>query len=77
MEDGLEMWTVYQSPSDYPGKFVVRRRVVRAGGMTDVDPEPSAVVDTLAAARFPLQARGLVCMPREDGDDPVIVETWF
>lgn len=72
---GLPMWTIYANPSDYAGKYVVRRSVSGAEGVAH-DPEPLAVVDTLMDARRALP-RGLVCMHRAADDDPVIVEVWL
>lgn len=74
-ESALSMWTVYQSPSDYPGRFVVRRCEVARGVITH-DATPLAVVDTLEAARAAVP-RGLACMHRHPEDQPQIVEVWL
>lgn len=73
--DVLAMYTIYQNPSDYPGRFVVRRCHVGAGGIV-FDPQPLAVVDSLEAARETLDRSVLVLLPRHPGDEPQIVETW-
>lgn len=73
----LEMWTIYENPSDYPGKFVVRKCVVHQG---ELEPRqarnPKSVCDTLEEARgaIPLW---LVNLGRKEQDDPCIVETWI
>ena len=76
MTDGIEMFTVYSNPSDFPGKYVVRRSCVASKGIV-VDQEPLVVADDLESARSPLIERGLACMARHPHDDPVIVEVWL
>lgn len=71
----LEMWTVYWSPLDYPGQFVARKCLI--GGA----PELQMTNDMYTAATLEelrdLLPPGLVLMPRDESDDPVIVETWI
>lgn len=69
----LSIWTVYEHPRDYPDDFVVREHRVYPDGTTHPMPEAQRY-PTLAAARAPLQARGLTPMARHPGDDPTIVE---
>jgi hypothetical protein len=69
----LPQFVIYNSPKDFPGKYVVRMWLVgHRMGPTDLIEQ----FDTLEQARefVPL---GLFCMPRADVDEPVIVETWF
>jgi hypothetical protein len=72
----LAMWTVYDNPKDYPGKFVARRFDVDASG-----PKPSAsiiIAEDLDTLRDILQFEfGLVKLMRSPGDEPQIVETWL
>lgn len=68
------MWTIYANPADHPGQHVVRGWSIQAQG-AEPDPE-CTVVDTLTAARKTLPP-GLVCLPRQSGDDPCIVESWL
>jgi hypothetical protein len=75
MSDVLSSFTVYQSPRDCPGKFVVRRWVIR-GGPAPVPTNDVVVCDTLDEARE-FVPPGLICFPRSEGDDPTIVETWM
>jgi hypothetical protein len=68
----LIIWTIYESPSDYPGQFVVRPTSVR-------HESPflnHMLAHDLEAARR-LIPPGTVCFERSETDDPVIVETWF
>jgi hypothetical protein len=69
----LSMWTVYDHPDGYAArKFEVE------------DAQPVATKETLLATDEPglellrdaFQQAGLVCMPRSEGDDPQIIETW-
>jgi hypothetical protein len=71
----LSMWTVYASPSDFPGKYVARRWDIKAG-------ESHPTTDSLLAERIErLRERfaqmGLHCIPAQPGEDPCIVETWL
>lgn len=75
MSEGLSIFTIYNNPSDYPGKFVVRRWVV-ADGQERRDDGYLVLEDTLEAARLRLP-QGMVRMNRNDDDDPVIVENWL
>lgn len=73
MKSQLSIWTVYERPLDHPQKFVARRWA------SFLEPAPTADVilaDDLGELRKMLPA-GLVRMPRQPGDDPVIVETWI
>lgn len=76
-DDELPMWTVYKNPSDYPGKYVVRRSVAGPGGTLRHDPFPIVVAETIEEARLSLPQVGLHCIPRYAEDDPVIVEVWL
>lgn len=66
----LEIWTIYDSPSDLPGRFVARKWLLDR-------PTETILQDlTLVGLRAQLPA-GLTKFPRNDRDDPNIVETWF
>jgi hypothetical protein len=69
----LNMWTIYDNPSDYPGKFVVRRWIVK-GPLEAAD--DVIVCDTLEEARSKIP-EGLVGVPRAYEDALCTVETWF
>ena len=81
--EGLPMFTVYDHPHDYPSEFVIRAtRLVRLAGQPRiVDEGIVARGATLAAVRAQLQqlplGPSLYCLPRQEGDDPVIVEMWI
>lgn len=72
----LEMWTVYKSPPEYPGKYVARLWVVVHGATEPRQTGDMAIAPDLDSVRTMLPW-GLVCLPRSEGDDPAIVETWF
>jgi hypothetical protein len=66
----FDLYTIYENPRDYPGKFVVRRWV-------GLKPDPTAEVrDTLADARAAVPV-GRVLLSRMADDDPCIAETWI
>lgn len=75
----LPMLTVYDNPSDFPGKIVLRRSDVLMG-KGEVRPwKARAVFDTLLAARHAIRRNypHLTALPRQSADDPVIVEVWL
>ncbi len=70
----LSMWTIYDSPSDFPGKYVARR--------FEIEPNrPLATSDhivgpTLESVRAQLPP-GLYRMDRVSHDEPHVVEVWL
>jgi hypothetical protein len=66
----LTIWTVYRSPKDYPGHWVLRAHDVPGGPRTDcfVSKTYLGVVGHLPA--------GVVKLMPTENDDPVIFETW-
>ena len=74
IQDGhLPQFTVYNSPKDFPGKHVVRMWLVSHEVKST---NLVGVFDTLEQARA-FVPPDLIRMPREEADDPVIVETWL
>lgn len=71
----LSHFVIYENPSDYPGRFVVRRFVID-GSALKVAVHPAAICDTIEHARFVIPDGFMKMMPHPD-DDPVIVETWI
>lgn len=66
----LELWTVYDSPIDLPGRFVARKWLLD-------QPTRELLQDkTLEGLRAKLP-QGLTCLQRSPQDDPKIVETWL
>ena len=72
--DVLEIWTICERPSDYPDGFTVRKHVVGKGGSHPTDEMFMAPSLDEARALIPM---GLICVGREQADDPVIVESWL
>jgi len=75
-ETALEVFTIYRRPLDFPDvPFVVRRFVITPAGVRSTD-DVFGLTD-LDAGRAGLAELGLVCVPRQEGDEPQIVETWL
>lgn len=73
----LSLWTIYKHPRDYPQHYVARRSEIGGqpgSGIKITDDMFTA--DTLNELRA-LLPLGLVCIPRLEHDDPVIVEVWM
>jgi hypothetical protein len=71
----LTIWTVYERPRDYPTGWIARMHEVGSDG-----PEPTGYVIKaveLEPIREKLARAGLVCIPRQEGDQWEIVETWI
>jgi hypothetical protein len=73
-EDGLQIFTIYDHPSDHP-----RHVVLRTWWITPRTPPRTAeaLCDTLDEARAVMLAAGLVCLGRQPDEDPTIVESWI
>lgn len=65
----LALWTVYDSPTDLPGRFVARKWLL---DQPTNDLLEDKTLDGLRAKLPP----GLTCLARSPQDDPKIVETW-
>lgn len=70
-------YTIYESPADHPGSYVVRGWIIVPG---EPNPRPTnffRLYPSLEDARFELDNGELVPIPRDPRDDPKIVETWI
>lgn len=73
--NSLSTLTIYDSPRDCHGRWVVRECHIGPGTLRMA---PIAFVfGSLNAARRWCVSSGLIRLPREPGDDTVIVETWI
>jgi len=80
MDDAIHFWVIYENPSDYPGKFVVRKHSVRLKeGTKDTEiviaPDCS-LHNTLDDARGAVPPF-LYRLGRQEGDDPCIADVWM
>ena len=76
--DQLPMWIVTDHPDDHPDHYVARRHEWHGGEIRQYLPTTMAIMHRdLETLRAELQSMGLTCIPRELGDDPVVVETWL
>jgi len=70
----LTIWTIYYSPSDFPGEWVARmfeldqptKSILRASGLDDLR---ELIQKNSAHVRDKI--------PRFDNDDPYIIESWI
>lgn len=73
--DTMDMWVIYDRPTDYPDDVVARRWKVSAKG-----PAPTTdliVFKTLADCREAFDKGGYSRLGRSAIDDEHIVETWL
>lgn len=75
MSEGLNIWTMFDHPTDFPEHYVVRLSVVTAAGpnITNV----TLYSEDLEELREAMRAQGLVCLERDPEDDPKIIEVWL
>ena len=73
-QNDLVIWTIYWSPTDYPGEYVARAHIVgrKRSGATKYIRRGS----TLQSIHDQLPI-GLVRFPRSPDDEPQIVESWM
>jgi len=74
-ESELAIWTVYNSPVDFPGMYVARKFLTEAG--RSVPTKEIMVGGTLDQLQRELESRGLTMLPRDASDEPHIVEIWL
>jgi hypothetical protein len=73
--DVLNVYTLYDSPRDLPGMFVLRRFEIGPAGMhATTDTWASPDIEQLRAI---MHGMGLYCLPRHMNDEPQIVESWI
>lgn len=71
----MDMWVVYDRPSDYPDYILARRWKISANGPTAT--QEIITFDTLGACRDAFQGAGYVRLGRSAIDDETIIETWL
>lgn len=73
-DDALVMWTVYDHPSDFPNNIVARKILITAGEVKFT----SEVIlsNNIERIRRGMHQLGFTQLPRNEDDDPIIVETW-
>ena len=70
----LPVWTIYDHPADFPDTFIARLHISCKDGIMAA---PEALVADLETLRAIMHDAGLTCVCRQEGDPPVIVETWL
>jgi hypothetical protein len=74
IRDGLPMFVIYESPTDFPGEFVCRRHMVYAGQVI-ADRQPWSRGSTIEECRRALPS-GVFNLGRDSGDESQITEVW-
>lgn len=69
----MNMWTIYFSPKDAPGRYVVRRWHIGVGVATAHEAHISETLEGVRGVVPP----GMYRLERHADDDPVIVEVWL
>lgn len=71
----LAIYTIFNNPTDYPGKMVVRKFTAIAGKVIP-SAEPLCICDTLQECRAQIP-QGLILTARSPEDDHAIIESWL
>lgn len=67
----IDIWVVYDHPTDFPDHYVARL-------WRGETPTTIGIIDRdLERLRDRLEGMGLVKLMPQEGDDPVILETWL
>jgi hypothetical protein len=74
--DELAMWTLYDRPTDFPDMYVARLFVIGPGGRPRATGR-IVISDDIEGIRDGFRMAGLTRLPRQDDDDPKIVEVWL
>jgi hypothetical protein len=70
----FSIWTVYDHPTDLPLYYVARLSTITRGV---IEVTENVVMSTeLEKVQDTMRDLGLTRLPRMDGDDPKILETW-
>lgn len=68
MSNKIELWVIYDKPTDYPGKYVARK------WLNNNPTKTMYTAESLEEIREKIP--GLYNLGRQDNDDPKIVEVW-
>lgn len=67
----LTIWVIYDHPIDFPSNYVARKH------LNERPTSELMIAPDIEQIRWVLQLRGFICFPRQEGDDPKIVECWL
>jgi hypothetical protein len=76
-ERTLEMWVIYDHPTDLPNHYVARLWCVTEPGGGLIPTALALVCPDLDQLRGEMESLGLTCIPRASADEPQIVEAWI
>jgi hypothetical protein len=75
-DDRVYIFVIYDHPSDFPNKFVLRRQWATRDGAIHAD-DGCYTADSIEPLRQMMIERGAIQMPLFEGEDPAIAETWM
>lgn len=75
--DAFHLWTLYDSPAEYPRYFVLREWVIEGPASQPRQLPGAFLARDIAVLRGQMIDKGLTCLTRSPGDDPCIVECWL
>jgi hypothetical protein len=64
------LWTIYKYPKDYPNDYVARQFILD-------QPTQITFIENTYERLIRKLPPGMIRIPRDKTDDPVIVETWI
>lgn len=77
MSQKLNLWTIYENTTDFPGQFVARRfELDQPTNDHFADTDVEVVRDWVRTQSERSGQGSPYCLLRQTHDDPVILETW-
>lgn len=76
-EKVMDMWVIYENPSDFPGLFVARKHEIRCGTHNPTEEYYTAKLLKILRVWVQGKSPGCIRIPRDSKDDPTIVESWM
>ena len=73
----MDLYTIYYDTLDFPNTYVCRRFRIEQPENQPIAKEVFMVDDNLEKIREALYYMLMVRIPRDENDDPKIIETWF
>lgn len=70
----LAIWTIYNSPDDYPDRIIARMHLLGKGASVATE---HVLLEDFPSIRGILKLAGLSMMTRWPDDEPQIIETWL
>jgi len=76
-QDALIIYTIYNSPLDFPGDYVISKWMIGPTAEPIKDIKYQFISKELESCRDEMRKKGLACLSRNPEDHPTVVESWI